>query len=148
MHLEYKKLAHERAVLMTLVNIIKDKYLPLAGMEEAELKIECEELPRNESEVPEDTLIDVALRLQNIAGNRELKMSRFKHVSMEVTDEEEWVAASDAQQGSSSEVAKATDEGTGESSPAHSQPATAKRGGQKSAHPRAKKPTRTKPKGA
>lgn len=141
---EYKKLAYERAVLMTLVQDAQAKYLPIEGTTSAEVTIECEDLPRNESEVPEDAIIDVVLRLRNLAMNREVKMSRYKFVNMEETDEQEWEQASGTGKGSQEEPGAEGPAGEGESSEAHSQPAAARRGGQKPAHPRAKAAVRAK----
>jgi len=140
----YRTLAYERAVLMTLVRVAKEKYLPIEGAAEPEVKIECEDLPRNESEVPEDAIIDVVVRLHQLAVNREVQMASFKFVSTEASNEQEWAEAAGKSQGSQEESGAQGPEGEEESGAAHPQPAAARRGGQKPAHPGAKKPARGK----
>jgi hypothetical protein len=143
MNTEYKKLAYERAVLMTLVRVAQERYLPITGADEPEVKIECEDLPRNESEVPEDAIIEVVLRLRNLAVNREMLMGKFKFVNTEASDEQEWEEAGKSQ-GSEAQLGAKGPEGEGESSEAHSKAAAVQGGGRKPSNPRAKKAVRAK----
>ena len=120
MNSNYRKLAHERAILMALVNVAKEKFLPLEGEDSPAVTIECEELPRNESEVPEDAVIDVVMKLQRLALNRESEMTKYKFVAQETNDEQEWESAS---KGSSPPAAAPNRKGKGKGSQGASQPA-------------------------
>lgn len=147
MNNEYRKLAYERAVLMTLVRVAQERFLPIVGADEAEVKIECEDLPRNESVVPEDAIIDVVLRLRQLAINREVQMGSFKFVNTEASNEQEWAEAASKSESNQEESTEAGPAGKGKGGESHQQPAAARRGGQKPAHPGAKKPARGKSSG-
>lgn len=143
MNTEYRKLAYERAVLMTLVRVAQERYLPITGADEPEVKIECEDLPRNESEVPEDAIIDVVLRLRNLAVKRELLMTKFKFVNTEASDEQEWEEAGKSQS-SEAQLGAEGPAGALASGEAHSKAAAVPGRGHKPGNPGAKKTTRAK----
>jgi hypothetical protein len=87
---QYKQLAYEKAVLMAILRLAQDKYLPVEGMDEAEIKVECEDLPRSDCAVPEDAVIDVLLRLRKLAENVGKEMSNYKFVRTESPYDKSW----------------------------------------------------------
>lgn len=134
---EYKKLAYERTVLLAAAGLVQEHFLPPEGEETPLRSIECEELPRNESTVPEDPIIDVVLKLRRLAQNRELKMSRYSQTIAEQDDEQEWqepAPAGAGKKGTGSGAGKGTSQGGGSPQP----PAAASGGGPKSPHPKAR----------
>lgn len=88
MNAHYRRLAHERAVLLALVRLAKDKYLPPEGLTEPELTVESDDLPRGDSRVPEDAIIDVLMSVQRLANNIEKEMGEFSFVRMEQKNEQ------------------------------------------------------------
>lgn len=89
-NVQYKQLAYEKAVLLAVFRLAQDKYLPVEGMADAEIKIECEDLPRTESEVPEDAVIEVLFRLRKLADNVSKEMSNYKFVKTEGPYDKSW----------------------------------------------------------
>ncbi len=89
-NVQYKQLAYEKAVLMAVLRLAQDKYLPVEGMADAEIKIECEDLPRTESEVPEDAVIEVLFRLRKLADDVGKEMSNYKFVKTESNYDKSW----------------------------------------------------------
>lgn len=108
----YRRLAHERAVLLALVRLAKDKYLPPEGLSEPELTIESDDLPRGDSRVPEDAVIDVLMSVQRLANGIEKEMGEFSFVRMEQRNEQR-SEQKRAQEPSNSQSAKEPGKGKG-----------------------------------
>lgn len=94
---QYRLLAHEKAVLQAIVRIAQDKYLPVEGTPDPELKIESDDLPRNECEVPEDAVIEVLMRFKKLIDNLDKEMSNFKFVKTEGAYDKAWIAERESQ---------------------------------------------------
>ena len=104
---KYKQLAHEKAVLQALLRLAQDKYLPVEGMPDPELKIECDDLPRSECEVPEDAIIEVLMNLKKLVDNLSKEMANFKFVKTEGAYVKAWNAERENQPSPESPAAKA-----------------------------------------
>lgn len=103
---QYRQLAHEKAVLSALLRLAEDKYLPVEGMTDPELKIECDDLPRNECVVPEDAIIEVMMRIKKLVDNIAKEMSNFKFVKTEGTYDKAWQSEREGQPSKESPSAK------------------------------------------
>jgi len=87
MHPEYAKLAYEEAVLMALVRVCKDEFMPNDISEVPKRKLISERLPLEESTVPEDAVYGVAQLLLRMAQRRQAEMARYRYIR--AVDEEE-----------------------------------------------------------
>jgi hypothetical protein len=133
MNSEYKKLAQERTILLALVGLAKEKFLPPEGEDDPEVKLSCEELPLSDSVIPEDPIIDVVLKLQKLAHNRELQMAKYRFVATkEQTYEQEW-AEEDQSKSPPAQVGAPAAKGKGKGGKGSPQAPAAGRGGQKPA---------------
>jgi len=94
---QYKQLAHEKAVLLSIIRIAQDKYLPVEGMDVAEIEIESDDLARNDCKVPEDSIIEVLMRLRKLVDNINKEMTDFKFVKTEGTYVKAWNAERESQ---------------------------------------------------
>lgn len=103
---QYRQLAYEKAVLSALLRLAQDKYLPVEGMVDPELKIECDDLPRNECEVPEDAIIEVMMRVKRLIDNVTKEMASFKFVKTEGTYDKAWQSERESQPSKESPAAK------------------------------------------
>ena len=90
-HPTFKRLAHERAVFLALSRVVQERYLTVEGAEAPVQRIECDDLPRGDCQVPEDAVMDVVMRLDRMAAKRARDLNRFKLVpTSEESDEQEW----------------------------------------------------------
>jgi hypothetical protein len=103
---QYRQLAYEKAVLSALLRIAQDKYLPVEGMPDPELKIDSDDLPRSECTVPEDAIIEVLLRLKKLVDNVDKEMASFKFVKTEGAYDKAWVAERESQSSPEKSAAK------------------------------------------
>ncbi len=87
---KYTSIAHEHATLLAIIRVAKERFLPMEGVDEPAVRIESEHLPRADSEVPEDTVIEVIMRLQRLAVDREGELKKFNFVKTESTYESAW----------------------------------------------------------
>lgn len=87
---QYKQLAHEKAVLLAVIRIAQDKYLPVEGMDAPELQIESDDLARSDCLVPEDAVIEVLMRLKKLVDTINSEMTDFKFVKTEGTYVKAW----------------------------------------------------------
>lgn len=86
----YKQLAYERATLLNVVRLARERYLPLEGMDNPEVRIESDDLPRSDCVVPEDAIIDVIVKLDKLADKIEKEMRQYSFTRVENNYEKEW----------------------------------------------------------
>ena len=142
---QYVKLAQQRAAFMALSRLVQERYLPIEGADEPEMRVEAEDLPRNESEVSQEVWVEMAAKLNNLAAKRQEKMSGFRFVEASDLDEQEWETAV-ARKGSPAKTAENAKQGAGESSAPRSEaPANKRPGSKSSVNPRARGSARGKP---
>lgn len=96
MNPEYRRLAYEHAVLMALVRVAQERFLPLESADTAAMPIDSEDMPSAGSRVPEDCIIDVVLKIRRLADARKRRLQNFRMVEapLEAEDEQEWEEAS------------------------------------------------------
>lgn len=87
---EYKKLAYERATLKAIIRLAKDHYLPKEGADDPELDIESEDLIRVDCLVPQESVISVITKLQNLESRIAAEMQQFQFTKTESSYASEW----------------------------------------------------------
>lgn len=87
---KYESLAYEHATMVAIIRVAREKFLPMEGVDAPEQRIDSEHLPRATSEVPEDSIIDVIVKLQRLADSKQAEMRKFNFVRTENSYESEW----------------------------------------------------------
>lgn len=82
----YAELAYRKAIVGEMIQLLRDKYTPAYG-DEPEKTIVCEDVFRDESDVPQSAIEDYIGELTQQEANLELELNRFEFVKREGEDE-------------------------------------------------------------
>ncbi len=81
----YRELAHQKAIVAELIDVLRTKYTPAFG-DEPDQKIVCEDVFRDDSEVPQDSIEDFIGVLSKQEADLDLELNKFEFVKREGKD--------------------------------------------------------------
>jgi hypothetical protein len=82
----YLELAYRKAITAELLDVLRSKYTPAYG-DDPEKKVVCEDVFRDDSEVPQSAIEDFIGELEEREARLDLELNRFEFVKREGGDD-------------------------------------------------------------